>query len=389
MTGATYVTNESATADPVARLANYRLVFIGPAIGQTSVADYSENFVKAVRPYFAEVVEHRTPGPGNATLAEVRQHRKAVRDLVAEAPPGRVLVHAELSTGALAPFWAIAGLKGVPVTATVHDPPQGLWFVGRTRFIAEHRLLNHIIHYPLRPLSRAIEGVAYRDRTLFALTDAGRRSIERTYPRTRARYVPCMAFDRPTIKPAQERPKAVGFFGYAYRGKGFDQIARIRELLPDDILIRIAGRGTESLPRADGIEVLGGVEGPDEDAFFESIRAIIVPYGKRHWYAETYPASGVGASAQSYATPVISTGYGPLVELDEATGAVTVRPTAESDGVARVLAQEITSLVNDRERLTRLGLNAEKTRHERSRAGTGKAFTEAWAQLFEQTTAGV
>jgi hypothetical protein len=383
------VVNESATADPVARLANYRLVFIGPALGQSSVADYSENFVEAVKPYFAEVVQHRTPGPGNASLAEVRQHRKAVRDLVAEGPAGRVLVHAELSTGALAPFWAIAGIKGVPVTGTVHDPPQGLWFVGRTRFIAEHRLLNHLIHYPLRPLSRAIEGVVYRDRSLFALTDAGRQSIERTYPRTRAMYVPCMAFDRPAIKPAQDRPKAVGFFGYAYRGKGFDQIARIRELLPDDILIRIAGRGTESLPASEGIEVLGGVHGPEEDAFFESIRAIIVPYGKRHWYAETWPASGVGASAQSYGTPVISTGYGALAELDEATGTVTVQPTAESDGVARVLAEEITSLVNDRGRLTQLGLNATRTGYERSRAGTGKAFAEAWAQLLEQTTVGV
>ena len=110
----------------------------------------------------------------------------------------------------------------------------------------------------------------------------------------------------------------MGFFGHVYRGKGFEHIARIREFLPDDILIRIAGRGTESLPAAEGIEVLGGVDGPEEDAFFESIRAIVVPYGKRHWYAETYPASGVGASAQSYSTPVISTGYGPLAELDEA-----------------------------------------------------------------------
>ena len=381
--------DESATADRVARLASYRLVFIGSKKGETSVADYSQNFVEAVTPYFAEVIDHRCPGPGNATLAEVRQHRKAVRDHIAAGPPGRVLVHAELSTGSLAPFWTIAGLKDVPVTATVHDPPQGLWFVGRTKFIAQHRLLNHAIHYPLRPVSRAIEGTVYRDRTLFALTEAGRRSIERTYPRTDTLYVPCMAFDRPTIKPAQDRPKAVGFFGYAYRGKGFEQIARIRELLPDDILIRIAGRGTESLPKADGIEILGGVDGPEEDAFFESVRAIIVPYGKRHWYAETYPGSGVGASAQSYATPVISTGYGPLVELDESTGAVTVQPTAESDGVARVLAEEITSLVNDRGRLTQLGLNANKTRHERSRAGTGQAFAHAWAQLLEQMTAGV
>jgi glycosyltransferase involved in cell wall biosynthesis len=376
------VFEEPATADPVARLADYRLVFIGPAPGQWSVGDYSENFVKAVRPYFAELVEHRTPGPGNASLADVLRHRKEVARLVEEGPPGRVLVHAELSAAALVPFWSIAGLKDVPVTATVHDPPQGVWFVGRTRFIARHRLLTHGIHYPLRPLSRAIEGVAYRDRTVFALTEAGRRSIERTYPRTGALYVPHMAFDRPTIRPAQDRPKAVGFFGHVYRGKGFDQVARIRELLPDDVLIRIAGRGTESLPEADGIEVLGGVDGPEKDAFFESVRAIVVPYGKRHFYAETYPASGVGASAQSYATPVISTGYGPLAELDEATGAVRVQPKAGEDGVAEALAEAISSLVNDRERLTELANRAEKTRHERNRASTGAAFANAWSQIL-------
>jgi polysaccharide biosynthesis protein PslF len=372
-------------ANPViqdARLADYRLVFIGPALGQTSVGDYAQNFVDAVRPHFGQVVEHRTPGPGSDSLADVRRHRRVVAGLVAGGAPGRVLVHAELSTGAMAPFWSIAGLKDVPVTATVHDPPQGLWFVGRTRFIARSRLLNHGIHYPLRPLSRAIEGVAYRDRTLFALTDAGRRSIERTYPRTRARYVPHMVYDRPRVRPAQDRPKAVGFFGHVYRGKGFDQISRIRDFLADDISIRVAGRGTESLPAADGIEVLGGVDGPDLDAFFDSVRAIVVPYGKRHFYAETYPASGVGASAQSYCTPVISTGYGPLAELDESTGAVTVQATEGDDGVAKGLAEAIASLVNDRERLAKLGANADRTRLERLAAPTAEAFVQAWSEML-------
>jgi glycosyltransferase involved in cell wall biosynthesis len=375
------VSQERATADPAALLAEYRLIIIGYAPRETSVADYSQNLAEAVRPYFGEVIHHQGPGPGHASLAEVRRHRKEIARLVAEGPPGRVLVHAELSTGALVPFWSIAGLDGVPVSATLHDPPQGLWFVGRTEFVARHRLLNHAIHYPLRPVSRAIEGVVYRDRTLFALTERGRRSIERTYPRTRTRYVPCMAFDRPTIRPAQDRPRAVGFFGYVYRGKGFDQIRKIRELLPDDISIRIAGRGTESLPAADGIEVLGGVDGPDEDAFFESIRAIVIPYGKRHWYAETYPASGVGASAQSYSTPVISTGYGSLAELDESTGGVIV-PVQPGDDLAKELTAAIVSVVNDRERLTKLAANAEKTRHERSRAGTGKSFAAAWAEML-------
>jgi polysaccharide biosynthesis protein PslF len=374
------------TDDPVRVLADYRLVFIGPALGETSVADYAENFIQAVRPYFADVVSYRTPGPGNATLADVRRHRRAFRDLVAQGPADRTLVHAELSTAAMAPFWSLAGLKDVLVTATLHDPPQGLWYFAGTKFVMRRRLLRGAIHVPLLPLSRAIEGAVYRDKTIFALTEAGRRSIERTFPRTRALYVPCMAFDRPAIRPAQDRPKAVGFFGYAYRGKGFEQIARIRELLPEDISIRIAGRGTEKLPAGNGIEVLGGVDGPEEDAFFESIRAIVMPYGRRHWAADVFPASGVGASAQSYGTPLISTGYGPLSELDEATGGVIVQPPDESDGVARVLAKEITSMLNDRERLTQLGLNAVRTGKERSRAGTGRAFAEAWSQIVDEAS---
>jgi polysaccharide biosynthesis protein PslF len=370
--------------DSVRRLANYRLIFIGTASGETAVAEYSENFFQAVKPYFADAIDYRTPGPKNATLADVRRHRKAVRDLIEDGPRGRTLVHAELSTAAMAPFWSLVGLKDVVVTGTVHDPPQGLWYFAGTTFVMRHRLLRGAIHVPLLPLSRALEGAVYRDKTLFALTEAGRRSIERTFPRSRALYVPHMAYDRPAIRPAQDRPKAVGFFGYAYRGKGFEQIARIRELLPDDISIRIAGRGTEELPAGDGIEVLGGVDGPEEDAFFESIRAIVMPYGRRHWAAKVFPASGVGASAQSYGTPLISTGYGPLSELDESTGGVIVQPTDESDGVARVLAEEITSLVNDRERLTQLGLSAVRTGKERSRAGTGRAFAEAWSQIVDQ-----
>ena len=191
-----------------------------------------------------------------------------------------------------------------------------------------------------------------------------------------------MVYDRPSVRPAQDRPKAVGFFGHVYRGKGFDQISRIRDFLADDISIRVAGRGTESLPAADGIEVLGGVDGPDLDAFFDSVRAIVVPYGKRHFYAETYPASGVGASAQSYCTPVISTGYGPLAELDESTGAVTVQATEGDDGVAKGLAEAIASLVNDRERLAKLGGNADRTRLERLAAPTAEAFVQAWSEML-------
>lgn len=370
-------------------LGEHRLVFVAPDDGQTAVGDYAQDLVDALRPHFGEIVEERTAGPGVDTLADVRGHRSRVRKLVADGPPGRTLVHAELSTGVMPTFWAVAGLSGVPVTATIHDPPQGLWFLARTRFIASSRLLTHGIHYPLRPLSQAIEGRVHGDRTLIALTETGRQSIARTYPRTRTAYIPHLVRERPAIPPAQDRPKAVGFFGFVYRGKGFDQIAEIRAQLPEDIAIRVAGRGTEDLPRAEGIEILGGVDGAEEDAFFASVRAIVVPYGKRHFYAETYPASGVVAHAMAYRTPVVCTGYGSLAELDAEHGVVAVPPPADpARGVATGLAAEIAALCNDDTRLTELGINADLTRRQRSPARTAEAFVALWQRLIEGRATG-
>ncbi|MGV0715370.1 glycosyltransferase [Mycolicibacterium sp. XJ662] len=367
-------------------LREYRLVFVGPAEGQTAVGDYAEDFVTAVRPHFRDVAEIRTRGPGGDTVRDIRRYRRAVAETVAEAPD-RTLVHAELAAGGAAPFWAIAGLPGTPVTATIHDPPQGVWWPAATKFMfgpaLTRKLIFHGVHYPLRPLSTKVEGMVNGRRTLFALTETGRRSIEQRYPHTTAVYVPHLVRDRPVIRPVQERPNAVGFFGHVYRGKGFEQVARIRELLPDDIAIRVAGRGTESLPRVDGIEILGAVDGPAEDAFFGSVRAIVVPYGKRHWYDETYPASGVVAHATAYRTPVVCTAYGSLAELDEKSAAVVVRTQdAEPDAVAADLAGAIEALLGDDGRLTELGEYAEKTRQARSPAATAQAYAATWSQLL-------
>jgi glycosyltransferase involved in cell wall biosynthesis len=191
--------------------------------------------------------------------------------------------------------------------------------------------------------------------------------------------------EKPTIKPAEDRPKAVGFFGLVYRGKGFEQIAQIRKELPDDILIRVAGRGTESLPRAEGIEIVGGVDGPEEDAFFESVRAIVIPYGKRHFYADTFPASSVAAHALAYGTPIVATGYGSLAEFDGDTGAVVV-PMGDGDpnALPAGFSDAIASFVNDRERLAELAKNADRTREERSAPRTAEAFVQAWTDVLNR-----
>jgi glycosyltransferase involved in cell wall biosynthesis len=368
----------------MADLVDYRLVFVAPARGKTAVGDYAEDFITAVRPHFGEVIEVRAGSPAEDGVAEARRARKAVRDYVATAPRGRVLVHAELAAGGFVPFWSIVGMPGVPVTATIHDPPQGVWWPASTRFLYTSRLLFHGLHFPLQRVTTAFEGRVYARRTLIALTETGRWSIEQRYPHIAAVHIPHIVRDRPTIRPAQDRPKAVGFFGHVYRGKGFEQIARIRQELPEDVVIRVAGRGTETLPGGNGIEILGAVDGPDEDGFFESVRAIVVPYGKRHWQDVTYPASGVVAHAMAYRTPIVTTGYGSLAELDAKTGAVVVPGDhAESGAVATELARAISQLVNDQARLTELGEYSEKTRQARSGPRTAEAFAAVWSRMLE------
>ncbi|KIU16553.1 glycosyltransferase [Mycolicibacterium llatzerense] len=370
-------------ATPVATLKDYRLVYVGPADHETAVGDYAENLTRALRPHVGELVEHRTLGPGSDSAREVLQHRRAVAGLVAAGKPGRVLVHAELAAGAVSAFWSIAGLRGVPVTATVHDPPQGIWWPGRTKFVARHKLVMHGLHYPLRPVSRMLEGMVNGDRTLFALSQIGAQSIRDTYPKTDVAYAPYLVCERPKVRPVIERPKAVGFFGHVYRGKGFEQIARIRRELPDDIVIRVAGRGTEALPGGPGVEIVGAVDGAAEDAFFDSVRAVVIPYGKRHFYAETYPASSVAAHALAYRTPVVCTDYGSLAEFGTETGAVVV-PMDSDDPKALPagFSAAIESLLNDEIRLKQLEVNADRTRQERSPENVAAAYAAKWSEML-------
>ncbi|MFG1930507.1 glycosyltransferase [Mycobacterium sp. NPDC048908] len=369
----------------VVDLKDYRLVFVAPARGKTAVGDYSEDFLTGVRQHFGEVAEIRCGSPGDDGIADARRARKAVRNHVAAAPHGRVLVHAELAAGGFVPFWSVVGLRGVPVTATIHDPPQGVWWPWSPTFMHRSRLVFHGLHFTTQKITTALEGRVYTDRTLIALTETGRRSIEQRYPQLTAVHIPHIVRDRPTIRPAQERPKAIGFFGHVYRGKGFEQIEGIRRQLADDVAIRVAGRGTETLPREHGIEILGAVDGLEEDAFFESVRAIVVPYGKRHWQDVTYPASGVVAHAMAYRTPIVTTGYGSLAELDTKAGAVVVPVDHDQpDAVATELARAITELVNDKARLTELGEYSEKTRQDRSAPRTAEEFAAVWSRILAQ-----
>lgn len=368
-------------------LSNSRLVYLGPRSGIGGVGDYAEQFVDAVRPLFGEVVEYRHGGPGDDTVVDLRRHRAAIRDLVARSPRGATVVHAELSGGAVAPFWALTGVRDTPVTAMVHDAPQLIWWPARTKFMAGHKLVNHGLHYPLRSVSRRVQRRVAGNKVLFALTDSGVASLETEYPDTRVVRVPHLTPVRSAIAAVTERPRAIGFFGLVYRGKGFEQIAEIRRMLPDDITIRIAGRGTEALPSAPGIDIVGGVDGDDEDAFFASVRAIVVPYGKRTFYGAAYPSSAVIAHAIGYGTPVICSDHGALQDLDERAGAVVLRGLAEGPDTARRFADAITSLVNDDARLAELDTHLTAERAARAPRRVAEIVGAEWSKLLVGTGA--
>ena len=101
-------------------LSGARLVVVAPKVGVGGVGDYSQDVIDAVRPHVGELLEHRTGMPGNDSVADLRRQSAAIGEMVATAP-GPVLVHTELSGGAVAAFWGTAGLPDdVPVSATIH-----------------------------------------------------------------------------------------------------------------------------------------------------------------------------------------------------------------------------------------------------------------------------
>ncbi|WP_256988272.1 MULTISPECIES: glycosyltransferase [unclassified Rhodococcus (in: high G+C Gram-positive bacteria)] len=353
-------------------LRDCRLVYVAPRSGVGGVGDYADDFADAVRPHFAEVIEYRHDGPGSHSVRDIVRHRTAIQELV-DADPGRVIVHCELSGGSVMPFWATARLTGNPmVTATVHDPPGIVWWPARTKFLAGKKVLNHGLHYPLRAAWRRLERTVVGNRTLFALTRSGADSLERSYPEVTAEAVMHFVPERPDITPAEDRPLAVGLFGFVYRGKGFDQLQQLRDRMPNDIAIRIAGRGTELLDPVDGVEILGEVNGPDEDAFFDSIRALVVPYGKRSIYGDAFPASGSVSRAIAYQTPVVCLQEGALSETDG--GALVVA------GGTNEIADATAALVTDRAALTRLRREVETLRRANSPDMVAQNFVAVWSK---------
>ncbi|MGU3293979.1 glycosyltransferase [Williamsia sp. M5A3_1d] len=364
------------------RLRPSRVVYVAPESTAGGVGHYSDVFVAELRRQIDDVIEFRHPGPGTDTVATLRRRHREI--LAAVDVPGRVALHAELSGGSVESFWPTAFVErrapSVVSTATVHDPPGVVWLPGRTRLLSKSRVASHALHYPGRPITRAVERRVIGDRSMFALTHAGAEALGAAFPRATVHHVPLLVLDRPEIAPAHERPRAVGMFGLVYRGKGFEHISRIRAALDPSIALRVAGRGTEALPPVDGVEILGGLDGSDLDDFFASVRTLLVPYGQRTLYGPVFPASSVAAHAIAYLTPLVSTAHGALAEMADDGGAVVVGgPDDDSDPIP-ALSAAAQSLVDDDARLRRLVDELTVVRADRSPRNVVDRFVDVWSR---------
>ena len=355
------------------RLRDARLVYVAPEAGSSGVGDYADDFIEAVRPHFGSVVEYRHRGPGTATLRELLAHRAKLRELIEDPKAPPTVVHAEQSGGGMLPFWGPYRVNAVANTATVHDPPLGIWFPLRTRFLARNRIIGHAINLPLSLVAVPFESHINAGRDLFALTRTGSTALRSTMTKSTVTTTSLFVPQRPALPPVPERPLAIGLFGYVYRGKGFDSLRALRELLDDDIEIRVAGRGTEKLPSIPGVRVLGQVDGQAEHDFFASIRMLVVPYNARTvYFREAIPAASTVSRAIAYQTPVLSTDQGALRELAEDGGSVVVT------GGAAELAAAANAAVRDPELLSRLESEAASLRKARSADAVIKDFLSVW-----------
>lgn len=357
-------------------LADTRLVYVTPSPGRSGVGDYAADFLEQVRPYFKDVAIYWMDSDGDETAAQVVRSVRAIRALVRRsAEQGAVIVHFEQSAGSLAAFWGSVLPRSIPVTATVHDAPQPVWWPFKTRTLMRHRLVHHGVHYPFRFAINAVQRWVSRDRVVVTLTSIGAEKFKErqpdSYPRASRIFIP----ERAPLRPLTERPLAVGLFGHLYKGKGFNHIDRLRELLDDDIEIVVAGRGTEALRSSPGVRVLGEVNDAEEDAFFDSIRFLLVPYSKDNPYGNAFPASSAVSRSFAYGTPIICILDGSLVESAAEGGALSA-PGGVDD-----IARRANEAIRDDELLRRLGAEVAHLQAERTAANCAVPFLDAWTRI--------
>lgn len=346
-----------------------RVIFLAPRGGGSGIGDHATHLLDLVRDS-VDVVELRHGMPGEETFAQMMRFRREVQDLVLQSPPG-VVVHAEVGGGASQSYWAMRRLR-VRRTVTVHDAPRPYWFPTLTHALARSRAVRAGLLRALSPIHLAMERRFLAEVDILTMTDVGALSIRQTglgrhVASTRLLIPPC-----PSIVAPAHRPAAIGLFGHVYRGKGYELLTAIRSLLPDHIALRVAGRGTETLPRVRGVEIDGAVEGQALADWFASVRAVVLPYRRLPIGGiEAIAASGVHALATGFETPCVALASPSMTELANEAG-------CDALATLDLVVDRATSLAEDDEAARSAHARLQAYRVTRSPGQTRDAYLRLW-----------
>jgi hypothetical protein len=345
------------------------LALVYPAPVVSGVGDYAAELFSDLN-YPANVTRIITAGAQGDRIRDVISVIRQVRAL-----PTGTTVHCEVSAGSIAPFWAAVAAKD-RATGTVHDAPQPVWWPGRTRFLAEHKMLMHLLHYPLRRLVERLQLWALAEVSLVSLSAAGRDVMAgRGYA---TEYVPHFVYpaDALTIQPI-DRPRSVGIFGHNYGGKGWDDLRAFREMLPGDIGIVVGGIGTESLPRIDGIQYRGAIPAAELRDFFASFRVLLLPYNTNSRYGRFFSASGVLARAYAYGVPALATEDRNFPE-EASCGLLRLTGPRPNDW-----ANDVLNLVDNPDALAAMVVAQREAAQERSLLNTRAVYEALWSRTTD------
>jgi len=280
-----------------------QIFVVTPDSAKSAVGRYGLHLGEAFQKEGHRVDFVRTSGPGQDTLLSTLKNCRSIHTNMSENSN----LYIDLSAGSFSPFViAVYFSRKMPTVVTIHDPPHVVWWPLSTNFIFQNYFLKHLINYPIRKLWYWMELRLLKKCRCVLLNSASKDTISRVIKRT---FVIPHFVEESKLKHAKpwiSQKSTIGLYGFAYKGKGFDQVPEIRRLLNGEWNIIVAGFGTENLSKISGVSYWGPLTEKQEESFFHELDFLILPYNRRSRYGVFTSSSGAMAKAFSFSVPVLS-----------------------------------------------------------------------------------
>jgi glycosyltransferase involved in cell wall biosynthesis len=353
------------------------VLFVAPRAGSGGVGDFAESALSAIslQDLGEPISQIRSKGPGGDSVRDVFSFLRELRNFERVHGQSYVL-HCEFSAGSIAPFWLGTLSRSRHKVGVVHDPQRAVWWPLRTKLVARSKWLNHAIHLPLRGFWGRFERLCLRNFFFITLTKAGQVLVSNHFKTENVFQTPHFVFAA-NAGPRRKKLGNIGFYGHFYKSKGFEFAPYFRKSIPETVKIIVAGRGTEALSQFPGISYLGSLNDEQQEAFFQNLDLLVLPYNRNSVYGEFAPASGALARAISFGVPVAGLESPGIAEF-QSSGAVAISASVEG------LSEIITDLSLNPSKYARLSLSAANLREQLPIENYAAFVLKNWAKSEER-----